>query len=64
VLGQVPAVGDQVVFDDMGFTVESVAGRRIKKVRVERQSPPAIEELEEENGSFFWRNGNGNGKGH
>lgn len=63
-LGKVPAVGDQVVFDDMGFTVESVAGRRIKKVRVERHSPPVVEELEEENGSFFWRNGNGNGKGH
>ena len=62
-LGKVPAVGDQVVFDDMGFTVESVAGRRIKKVRVERHSPPAVEEPEEENGSFFWRNGNGNGKG-
>jgi CBS domain containing-hemolysin-like protein len=63
-LGKVPAVGDQVVFDDMGFTVESVAGRRIKKVRVERHSPPVTEELEEESGSFFWRNGNGNGKGH
>ena len=63
-LGKVPAVGDQVVFDDMGFTVESVAGRRIKKVRVERHSPPVVEELEEENGSFFWRNGNGHGKGH
>ena len=63
-LGKVPAVGDQVVFDDMGFTVESVAGRRIKKVRVERHSPPVVEDLEDENGSFFWRNGNGNGKGH
>jgi CBS domain containing-hemolysin-like protein len=65
VLGKVPAVGDQVVFDNMGFTVESVAGRRIKKVRVERYSPPPAEEpAEQENGSFFRRNGNGNGKEH
>ena len=65
VLGKVPAIGDRVRFDDLGFTVESVAGRRIKKVRVERHSPPKAEEKEEEeNGSFFWRNGNGNGKGH
>lgn len=62
-LGKVPAVGDQVVFEDMGFTVESVAGRRIKKVRVERYTPSPVEEpTEEENGLFFWRNGNGNGK--
>jgi putative hemolysin len=62
-LGKVPAVGDQVVYNDMGFTVESVTGRRIKKVRVERHSPPVIEELEQENSSLFWRNGNGDGKG-
>jgi CBS domain containing-hemolysin-like protein len=63
-LGKVPAVGDQVAFKDMGFTVESVAGRRIKKVRVERHALPEAEEEDAENGSFFWRNGNGNGKGH
>ena len=64
-LGKVPTVGDQVVFDDMGFTVESVAGRRIKKVRVERRSQAVVEESQkEENGPFFWRNGNGNGKAH
>jgi putative hemolysin len=63
-LGKVPAVGDQVAFEGMDFTVESVAGRRIKKVRVERHAPPADEGEEEETGPFFWRNGNGNGKGH
>jgi hypothetical protein len=47
----------------MGFTVESVSGRRIKKVRVERQPPVPVEGREEENGSLFRRNGNGNGKG-
>ncbi len=63
-LGKVPAVGDQVVFDDMDFTVQSVTGRRIKKVRVERRSPPPVEELEEREGVSPWRNGHGNGKGH
>jgi len=63
-LGKVPAIGDQVAFEDMGFTVESVAGRRIKKVRVERQSPSASEAEEEQTSAPFWRNGNGNGKGH
>ncbi len=63
-LGKVPTVGDQVVFEDMDFTVESVAGRRIKKVRVERQLSPAAEEPQEENGILFWRSANGNGKGH
>ena len=64
-LGKVPTVGDQVTFDNLGFTVESVAGRRIKKVRVERHTPPAAEgPQEEENSPFFWRNGNGNGKGN
>jgi putative hemolysin len=63
-LGKVPAVGDQVVFHDMGFTVESVAGRRIKKVRVERHPPVPVEDHEEEGSSLFRRNGNGNGKGH
>jgi putative hemolysin len=62
-LGKVPAVGDRVFFEDMGFTVESVAGRRIKKVRVERQQPQPVEGHEQETGSLFRRNGNGNGKG-
>jgi CBS domain containing-hemolysin-like protein len=61
-LGKVPAVGDRVFFDDMGFTVESVAGRRIKKVHVERHLPEIAEEPEGEHGSNFRRNGNGHGK--
>jgi CBS domain containing-hemolysin-like protein len=35
-LGKVPVVGDQVHHDDLSFTVESVAGRRIGKVRIRR----------------------------
>jgi hypothetical protein len=46
----------------MDFTVESVAGRRIKKVHVERHLPEVPEEPEE-HGSIFRRNGNGHGKG-
>ena len=61
-LGKVPVVGDQVAFDDLGFTVESVSGRRIKKVRVERQPPLPDEELGEEKTSLLHSNGNGNGK--
>ena len=45
-------------------TVESVAGRRIKKVHVERHPPQVVEEPEEENRSIFRRNGNDNGKGN
>jgi len=63
-LGKVPAVGDQVVFGDMDFTVQSVTGRRIKKVRVERRSLPPVEEQEEREGVSLWRNGHDNGKGH
>jgi CBS domain containing-hemolysin-like protein len=61
-LGKVPAVGDRVVFGELDFTVESVSGRRIKKVRVERRPPPALEEPEQEHVSFFHRNGNGKGQ--
>ncbi len=35
-LGKVPIVGNTVAFADLSFTVESVVGRRIKKVRVKR----------------------------
>ncbi len=61
-LGQVPVVGDQVSFENLDFTVESVAGRRIKKVRVERQEPPPVQEQEEKNGFLLHRNGNNGGK--
>lgn len=40
-LGKVPIVGDRVGYDDLLLTVESVAGRRIRKVRVTRQPPLA-----------------------
>ena len=36
-LGKVPTVNDQVCHDDLSFTVESVAGRRIRKVRVKHR---------------------------
>ena len=62
-LGKVPVVGDRVSYQDMDFTVESVTGRRIKKVRVERRPMALVEDHEEEGGSLFRRNGNGNGKG-
>jgi len=39
-LGKVPAVGDTIEFDDVRIEVLSVAGRRIKQVRVSR-SPSA-----------------------
>jgi putative hemolysin len=61
-LGKVPVVGDQVPFDDLTFTVESVAGRRIKKVRAERHLPPPPEEVEEGEDPISSRNGNGKGR--
>jgi putative hemolysin len=61
-LGKVPAVGDQVFFGEIDFTVESVSGRRIRKVRVERRPPSIVEEPDQEHASFFHRNGNGKGQ--
>jgi putative hemolysin len=61
-LGKMPVVGDQVPFDDLTFTVESVAGRRIKKVRVERNLPSPPEEEEEEKNPASSRNGDGKGR--
>ncbi len=43
-LGKVPVVGDRVAFADLRFTVESVAGRRIKKVRVKRHQTVRLPE--------------------
>jgi CBS domain containing-hemolysin-like protein len=60
-LGKVPAVGDHVLYEDMDFTVESVAGRRIKKVRVERTPALGVQDQEENNGSAAHHNGNGRG---
>jgi CBS domain containing-hemolysin-like protein len=42
-LGKVPVVGDQVAYGNLGFTVESVAGRRIRKIRVHRHLRAAWE---------------------
>ncbi len=61
VLGKVPVIGDRVAFEGMDFTVESVAGRRIKKVRVKRLVPAPIQS-EEGNGPLSRENGTDNGK--
>jgi CBS domain containing-hemolysin-like protein len=42
-LERVPEVGDEVLFDDLRITVQSVDGRRVKQVRVLREEPPAEE---------------------
>jgi CBS domain containing-hemolysin-like protein len=47
-LGRVPVVGDRVEFEALSFTVESVAGRRIKKVHIRRLEPAPVDELGEE----------------
>jgi CBS domain containing-hemolysin-like protein len=50
-LGKVPAVGDTIDLDDVRIEVLSVAGRRIKQVRISRLSPtatPAAVEKEEQ----------------
>jgi putative hemolysin len=61
-LGRVPVVGNQVTFGNLDFTVVSVAGRRIKKVRVQRH-PSLLTQEQEEDGSNSSRGyGNGNGK--
>ena len=61
-LGRVPAVGSQVAFDDLDFTVESVSGRRIKKVRVQRRVPVPAQDIQEDSESSDHPNGNGNGR--
>ncbi|RPI54565.1 MAG: HlyC/CorC family transporter [Chloroflexi bacterium] len=65
-LGKVPTPGDQVAFGNMEFVVESVAGRRIRKVRVRRQLPPSVQQPpsagEGDSPAEKQANGNGNGK--
>jgi putative hemolysin len=63
-LGKVAVVGDCVAFANMDFTVESVAGRRIRKVRVERREPAPVHDEGEGHGVLFRRNGLGNGNGN
>jgi CBS domain containing-hemolysin-like protein len=40
-LGRVPSMGDQLTHDGLTMEVQSVLGRRIRKVRVKRLPPPA-----------------------
>ena len=61
-LGRVPVVGNRVTFGNLDMTVESVAGRRIKKVRVQRHAPAVVPEEEREENASSYGNGNGNGK--
>jgi len=65
-LGKVPTPGDQVAFGDMEFVVESVTGRRIRKVRVRRQTPSPVQQppsaAEGDSPGDKPANGNGNGK--
>jgi CBS domain containing-hemolysin-like protein len=56
-LGRVPAVGDIVETNNVRFTVLSVEGHRVRRVRAQRIE--AKPETEHENGVG---NGNGNGK--
>jgi putative hemolysin len=60
-LGKVPVVGDQVVYADLQFTVESVLGRRIRKVRVERHPLVTVQAQKDEHEPSAPRNGNGHG---
>lgn len=45
VLGRVPVVGDQVTTNDLEITVQSVTGRRIRKVKVQRLPRPETGEF-------------------
>jgi CBS domain containing-hemolysin-like protein len=61
-LGRVPVVGNKVSYGNLDLKVESVAGRRIKKVRVQRRLPPLVVEQEDTEDSSSRKNGNGNEK--
>ena len=45
-LGKVPKVGDEILFDGIKIAVLSVAGRRIKKVKVNRERIEEMKEVE------------------
>lgn len=49
-VGRVPAGGEQIVVEDWVLHVEQVVGRRIRKVRVKRQSVPEVEQKGDEHG--------------
>jgi putative hemolysin len=40
-LGRLPALGDEVGYDGLRFTVQSMDGRRISRVRIEKAEPAA-----------------------
>jgi putative hemolysin len=63
-LGKVPVVGDRVAFADLSLTVESVAGRRIKKVRVKRYTPVALQEQRDTDNAVPEGHGDGAGNGN
>jgi putative hemolysin len=46
-LGKVPKVGDEILFDGIKIAVLSVVGRRIKKVKVNRERIEMVEEVKE-----------------
>ena len=48
-LGRVPEAGEWVQVDDLLLTVEQVSGRRIRKIRVKRQSPSLLDNEESMN---------------
>jgi putative hemolysin len=48
-LGKVPKVGDKVLFDGIKIAVLSVVGRRIKKVKVNRERIKGMGEVKEKN---------------
>lgn len=51
-LGRVPEVGEQIEYESLMMRVESIEGRRIRKVRVIRKSPPVEENTESLNGNI------------
>lgn len=61
-LGRVPVVGNQVTYRDLDFTVESVEGRRIEKVRVQRRLALLVEDDQRKDEVSSNGNGNGNGR--
>ena len=40
-LGRLPALGDEVGYDELRFTVHSMDGRRVSRVRIEKAEPTA-----------------------
>jgi len=62
-LGKVPVVGDRVQFENLELTVESVAGRRIRKVRARRRPPQSETAEKDAEPSSLHEYGTSNGNG-